>query len=166
VTLLGRTYHYLMKCGDLTRNGLKYFTYDALHAKTALNEHAAALNQIEERCNINYLHSIYDELKEVNELVHDCQQIGYFARQYAINPESFFSEEAIMEINEYTSSSDIAAITADNITCNQVIHYTIKGQRQKTTINCYLNFQEPLLYPLLFPGFILCVIFIYYIMFL
>ena len=144
----------------------KYFTYDALHAKTALNEHAAALNQIEERCNINYLHSIYDELKEVNELVHDCQQIGYFSRQYAINPESFFSEEAIMEINEYTSGLDIAAITADNITGNQVIHYTIKGQRQKTTINCYSNFQEPLLYPLLFPGFILCVIFIYYIMFL
>jgi len=26
---------------------------------------------------------------------------------------------------------DLAAITADNITGNQVIHYTIKGQRQK-----------------------------------
>jgi esterase/lipase superfamily enzyme len=163
VTLLGRTYHYLMKCGDFTRNGLKYFTYDALHAKTALNEHAEALNQIEERCNINYLHSIYDELTEVNELVHDCQQIGYFAQQYAINHESFFSEEAIMEINEYTSGLDIAAITADNITGNQVIHYAIKGQSQRTTISCYSNLQEPLLYPLLFPGIIFCVIFIYYI---
>ena len=56
-----------MKCGDLTRNGLKYFTYDALHAKTALNKHAEAVNQVAERCNINYLHSIYDELKQVNE---------------------------------------------------------------------------------------------------
>ena len=55
-----------MTCGDFTRNGLTYFTYDALHAKTALAEHADALNQVAERCNINYLHSIYDELKEVN----------------------------------------------------------------------------------------------------
>ena len=125
VTLLGRTYHYLRNCGDLTRNGLKYFTYDALHAKTALTEHSEALNQVEQRCNIEYLHSIYDELKEVNELARDCQQIGYFARQYDTNPESFFSEEAIMDINEYT-------ITADHITGNQVIHYTIKGQGQKT----------------------------------
>ena len=117
-------------------------------------EHAEALNQVEQRCNINYLHCIYDELKEINELVHDCQQIGYFARQYANNPESFFLEEAIMDINEYTSGLDIAAITADHITGNQVIHYTIKGQRQQTTISCYSKLQEPLLYPLLFPGII------------
>ena len=103
--------------------------------------HAEALNQVAERCNINYLHSIYDELKQVNELVHDCQQIGYFAQQYAMNHESFFSEEAIMEINEYTSGLDIAAITADNITGNQVIHYAIKGQSQRTTISCYSNLQ-------------------------
>ena len=165
VTLLGRTYHYLMKCGDLTRNGLKYFTYDALHAKIALTEHSEALNQVEQRCNIEYLHSIYDELKEFNELVHDCQQIGYFARQYDTNPESFFSEEAIMDINEYTSGLDIAAITADNITGNQIIHYTIKGQGQQTSIPCYSKLQEPLLYPLLFPGNIFYVILIYHIKF-
>ena len=152
-----------MKCGDFTRNGLKYFTYDALHAKIALTEHSEALNQAEQRCNIEYLHSIYDELKEFNELVHDCQQIGYFARQYDTNPESFFSEEAIMDINEYTSGLDIAAITADHITGNQVIHYTIKGQAQKSRIPCYSKLQEPLLYPLLFPGSIFYVIFIYHI---
>ena len=154
-----------MKCGDFTRNGLKYFTYDALHAKIALTEHSEALNQVEQRCNIEYLHSIYDELKEVNELVHDCQQIGYFAGQYDTNPESFFSEEAIMDINEYTSGLDIAAITADNITGNQIIHYTIKGQGQQTSIPCYSKLQEPLLYPLLFPGSVFYVILIYHIKF-
>ena len=79
-----------MKCGDFTRNGLKYFTYDASHAKIALTEHSEALNQVEQRCNIEYLHSIYDELTEINELVHDCQQIGYFAVQYANIADSFF----------------------------------------------------------------------------
>ena len=151
VKLHGRTYHYLTNAGGQKSSGLKYFCFDAIDA---MRQHDNSLNSAEkERCNIHYLTEIYNELKAVNIIVQECQQIGWFAQANTVLcRQQPLSQELIVNINEQTSYLDVAAITADNITGNAIISFVPKEQSTCCSIPCYSNLQEPLLYPLLFTG--------------
>jgi hypothetical protein len=151
VKLHGRTYHYLTNAGGHKSSGLKYFCFDAVDA---MRQHGSSLNSVQnDRCNIQILTEIFNELKSCNKIVQECSQIGWFAEtNRAMYSQQPLCQEVIIQINEQTSHLDVAAITADNITGNAIISFVPKGQATCCSIPCYSHLQEPLLYPLLFTG--------------
>ena len=144
ITLHGRTYHYLTTSTGM--NGLKYFTYDALEAAKARGN---SLNTAQGmRCNTQFLEQIYNELKQTNIFVKDCEQIGRLAhaRMGAENTRAVYAT-----MNQQTSNLDVAAITAENITGNAILRFKLKSSGRTSDISCSDPRQEPLIYPVLFP---------------
>jgi hypothetical protein len=93
VKLHGRTYHFLPRTGGC--GGLEYFTYNA---QDSLLNHITALNG--NVCEY-YLKKIFDELKQTNCLIEECEQIGQFASR-EINDEGQ-CRELMISVNQITS---------------------------------------------------------------
>lgn len=150
VKLNGRTYHYIPKTGGLCQGGIQYFTYDAASQMEAYTESLNTPNgRHGERTVREYVRGIYEELKEVNELVNECEQIGIMAGNEILSEGDACTLK--LSINVKTSSFDVAAITSDSITGERVLKYKLKGERCAKTIPSTHHLLEPLSYPLLFP---------------
>jgi len=92
--------------------------------------------------------SIFNELKEVNELVRQLQQIGRLAN---FNASNHNERSVIAQINSTTQDFDVAAFTSNDIRGNRVMTITRKNQTFSTNIQCTDSKLEPISYPLLFP---------------
>jgi hypothetical protein len=127
VKLNGRTYHFIPKTGAHCQGGIQYFTYDAASQMEAYTESLNTPNgQHGERTVREYLKGIYAELKEVNELVNECEQIGIMAGNEVLSEGD--ARALRLAINVKTSAFDVAAITSDATTGERVLTY--KAQRR------------------------------------
>jgi hypothetical protein len=150
VKLNGRTYHFIPKTGAHCQGGIQYFTYDAASQMEAYTESLNTPNgQHGERTVREYVKGIYEELKEVNELVNECEQIGIMAGNEVLSEGD--ARALKLAINVKTSAFDVAAITSDATTGERVLKYKLKGERCAKTIPSTHRLLEPLSYPLLFP---------------
>jgi len=149
VILHGRTYHFMTNTSG--HNGLRYFLYDA---QAEMMNHGNKLNQSNvdglayERIIPEYLQLIYNELQQLNLLVHEIEGIGRFSRSHENDNNR---HNMLVELNSRTSHFDVAAITSDNMNGNRILTITRKGNNEKNTISTTDNKLEPLSYPLLFP---------------
>ena len=111
VKLHGRTYHFFTNTAG--QNGLSYFTFDAAmevesHGNS-LNSEVIKNNKL--RIVNEFLIGIYEELKSINILVQELENIGIISRT---NSEIFTIPNVITEINTKTSYFDVAGITNDD----------------------------------------------------
>jgi hypothetical protein len=128
VKLNGRTYHFIPKTGSHCQGGIQYFTYDAASKMEAYTESLNTPNgRHGERTVREYLRGIYEELKEVNELVNECEQIGIMAGNEVLGEGD--ARALKLAINVKTSAFDVAAITSDATTGERVLTYKLKGER-------------------------------------
>jgi hypothetical protein len=151
VKLNGRTYHYIPTTGSNCKAGIQYSTYDAA---TQMETYAASLNSSTggkhgEKTVREYLRGIYNELKEVNGLVNECEQIGIMAEAGVLADGG--ARDLKLAINVQTSAFDIAAITSDATTGERVLTYKLKGADKAASVPITHHLLEPLSYPLLFP---------------
>lgn len=148
VKLNGRTYHYLNKGGGMC--GLQYFTFDA---RASLDAHADVVNLNENRTGgrvkKDYLMRIFNELKECNHVVKECEQIGLLASSRRL--ENANPRNLIAHMNTQTSVFNIAAITGLSVSGDRNITFQLKEHLTTTTIPTYHRMLEPLCYPILFP---------------
>ena len=146
VRLHGRTNHYLTS--STGNAGLNFFTFDSLanctqYATNTLNNESRGYQRIIP----SFLKNIFNELKEYNTICQECEQIGYFAKDYMdVNS----TIDTFATINEATSYLDVAQITSDDVTGNRIITFQRKGQRKATSLSCTDKMWEPFIYPLLF----------------
>ena len=146
VKLHGRTYHYLTSTSG--QGGIQYFTFDRM--ANCVQYATSTLNNVErgyERIIAPYLENIFKELQEYNIICQECEQIGYYAKDYVHNEET---RDLIATINERTSFLDVAQITSDAATGNRIITFLRKGSRKTKSIKPPDKMWEPFLYPLLF----------------
>ena len=146
VRLHGRTYHYLTS--STGNAGLNFFTFDSLancthYATNSLNNAEKGF----ERIIPTFLANIFDELKTHNSICRECEQIGYYAKDYMSSSSTI---NVIATINETTSYLDVAQITSDAVTGNRIITFQRKGMHCTSTIDCTDSMWEPFSYPLLF----------------
>ena len=146
VRLHGRTYHFLTNSSG--NAGLNFFTFDNLanctdYATNTLNNESKGYQRIIPL----FLENIFNELKQFNAICQECEQIGYFAKDY-MHTDSTINTFAT--INETTSYLDVAQITSDAVTGNRIITFQRKGERSATSLSCTDKMWEPFIYPLLF----------------
>jgi len=146
VRLHGRTYHFLPTSSG--NAGLNFFTFDNLanctdYATKTLNDAARGYQRIIP----TFLENIFNELKRYNVICQECEQIGYYARDY-MNSNS--TQDAFATINEATSYLDVAQITSDTVTGNRIITFHRKGDLIASSLQCTDKMWEPFVYPLLF----------------
>lgn len=91
---------------------------------------------------------IFQELKEVNDLVRQLQQIGRLAN-FNVNQQN--EKNVIAQMNSSVQDFDVAAFTSDDLRGNRVMIITRKNQSFSNTIECTDSKLEPISYPLLFP---------------
>lgn len=125
--------------------GLNFFTYDA---SVDLVRYAGSLNKSAKRIIEHLLLSIFEELKEVNDLVRQLQQIGRLSN-LQVNQENERNVIAIM--NSSVQDFDLAAFITDDLRGNRIMIITRKNLNFSTNIQCTDCKLEPISYPLLFP---------------
>ena len=131
---------------------MEYFTFDALQA---LQHHGASMNKeskFGEHVKASYLGRLFDELKQSNYLVQDCEQIGQEVTRLDPTADQRSVREVIAQLNTLTSAFDVAAITSDRTTGERTLTYKLKGHNKATCIPSSHRLMEPLSYPLLFPN--------------
>ena len=97
------------------------------------------------------MHKLFEELKQTNCHVQDCEQIGRGVTRIA-DPANAEEVRVVMaQLNTQTSSFDVAAITSDRTTGERTLTYKLKGAHKASCIPISHRLMEPLSYPLLFP---------------
>jgi len=91
---------------------------------------------------------IFQELKEVNDLVRQLQQIGRL-ENFSVNQQN--EKNVIAQMNSSVQDFGVAAFTSDDLRGNRVMIITRKKQTFSTTIQCTDSKLEPISNPLLFP---------------
>jgi len=147
--LNGRTYHFLPKTGG--SGGLEYFTFDAGEALLAKGVSLNKESKRGEHIKATNLHKLFEELKQTNCHVHDCEQIGRGVTQIVDPANEEEVRVVIAQLNTQTSSFDVAAITSDRTTGERTLTYKLKGAHKASRIPISHRLMEPLSYPLLFP---------------